>query len=570
MSSSDSDSEGFLVIRRSKGRKRKKRRILSDDEDEREDETSLLVTSQTQQTTADIMANPFLHDAMNASKGSQDKPQTERAEEKSDSDLLSHEDESDERDENESYELEERDEIVISDRDNDSDSSEDEALVLVPHDPVELKRQELLTRPLGKLSGPKRLAVLKTLFTVGSKVNATVDCSVLGDQVFTVIRLSSTSVCLEGKAFVKNPRKGDKKRKKTTTHQLQVVKYRIDWGRLDSFFRKGRWSVQRARGGEEIELAKPVPTPRWTPVDFFTASVFQFLAVSSPSTLRDKARQDIRAASKLSANFSSLSSANLSQLYHLYDRFFFNDCLAQSIKTCSKGPMRGVHFEISGGNMTSTGGLCLDRRKLAPMDILIKISKPVLLRLSFPGRVRANGVECTDRLAALLVLFEHELTHAILMSLCPEPDWELNGGHTHAFCWFVEVLFGHTSYKHELLIQGDVRRHDEKTRNLAEQARALKRQLKVGQIIYVVHDPQHKSQLLWWNKDRSRLPEGSWIGESYLIIKKNPKRVVIHHCTSESALSAVKKLSMDVLLNRRHDGQRFTVPYVYLVSKHAD
>eukprot|EP00808_Paulinella_micropora_P005924 g450.t1 len=483
---------------------------------------------------------------------------------------------------------------AVDEESSDSDSSEDSTPLFAKALQQKIDTQSLDSKFPGrsfcKLTASQRLGALKTLLVEGTKIKANRQCPLLGSELFRVVGITPRSIVLEGKA--KQKQKGKVK----GPSKLVKMSYRIDWRRLDKFCLDGKWSVEAGRGKVDISMDEPLPSLSLAKAhSMYAAAVLR--AIETPGTTwrnvrrgqvrdevlarwahsqpRDILRQTIKGktttSSSLSsskdvgpANFRSLSSADLRHLYSLYDRHFFDSQLQIVLQRSPTGPKRGLKFQIS-KRMTKTGGLCVDRRHKHAQDILIKISGPILLGLPFPGvTVRAQGIECKDRLEALMVVFEHELAHAILQSVCPKHDYAFHGGHTHAFRWFVECLFGHTSCTHELL-KGDVHEHDKKTKKLADAGKQLKRRLRPGTSLYVLHDKGGK-QLFAWAYKASQLPS-AWKGESYVVLKKNPKRVVVAACKNQQEAARFQKLSCNTLLTQRHNQIRFTMPYAWLASK---
>lgn len=124
-----------------------------------------------------------------------------------------------------------------------------------------------------------------------------------------------------------------------------------------------------------------------------------------------------------SAQFESLGADDLEHLFRLYDRHFFDGSLSWLIKRAGSPP---VGFRLS-NRMTSAAGKTTVQRSrrlvgggaLASARYEIAISS-LLLFQTFPANptpgdapraIEVAGVRCSNRLEALLRIFEHELLH---------------------------------------------------------------------------------------------------------------------------------------------------------------
>ena len=159
-----------------------------------------------------------------------------------------------------------------------------------------------------------------------------------------------------------------------------------------------------------------------------------------------------------SPQFESIGVADLAHLFRLYDEHFFNNNLSALIAQAKVPP---VEFQLS-NRMTRAAGRTVQRRTrrrsgaqiIEQVDYCISISA-LLLFQTFRSEVTANspvrsievaGVVCTNRLEALLRIFEHELLHLaeFLMdgrSSCSQAP----------FRRLSRAIFGHAASVHTLI-----------------------------------------------------------------------------------------------------------------------
>jgi diadenosine tetraphosphatase ApaH/serine/threonine PP2A family protein phosphatase len=148
-------------------------------------------------------------------------------------------------------------------------------------------------------------------------------------------------------------------------------------------------------------------------------------------------------------NFESISEQDLADLFALYDRHFFNGELGQQVRAKTGLTLA---FSLS-SRMTRAGGKTIQHRQRMP-DGKIQIgyeiavaSRMLFMTFAQIGRpVVVCGLVCTDRLAALERIFEHELIHLIELltwgkSSCSQPR----------FKGLVRNIFGHTDTRHALV-----------------------------------------------------------------------------------------------------------------------
>lgn len=146
--------------------------------------------------------------------------------------------------------------------------------------------------------------------------------------------------------------------------------------------------------------------------------------------------------------FRRLAVDDLRRLFDLYDARLFDRAIREALDGPRGGPLT---FDVS-RRMTRSGGIT--RRRVmqtagqTSQEFSIGISE-VLLKGTFAGEDRAIsvcGVECTDRVAALMRIFEHELIH-----LCEFLVWGDSSCGRPRFAQLVGGFFGHTEATHQLV-----------------------------------------------------------------------------------------------------------------------
>jgi hypothetical protein len=148
-------------------------------------------------------------------------------------------------------------------------------------------------------------------------------------------------------------------------------------------------------------------------------------------------------------DFERIGVEDIASLVKMYDREFFGGWLDQAIRQRSHLPLS---FRLS-STMTSAGGKTLRYRQRARgggvctrYEIAIA-SRMLFMTFSDVRRsVAVCGLECADRLDALLRVLEHELIH-----LAELLAWDESSCSTYRFRKLARDIFGHTDTKHLLV-----------------------------------------------------------------------------------------------------------------------
>ncbi len=149
------------------------------------------------------------------------------------------------------------------------------------------------------------------------------------------------------------------------------------------------------------------------------------------------------------ANFQTISTSDLFELYVHYDELFFDG----EINKFFERQDHQLKFRLS-SRMTSTGGTTTYMRTRSPVkknqinrNFEIAISTTLLFNTPFDSAViKVGGVKTFHRLDALQRIFEHELVHLIEMLL-----WDDSSCARQRFKSIVRRYFGHLESNHQLL-----------------------------------------------------------------------------------------------------------------------
>ncbi len=149
-----------------------------------------------------------------------------------------------------------------------------------------------------------------------------------------------------------------------------------------------------------------------------------------------------------SGDFRRIAPEDLSRLFRLYDDTFF----AGHLKRALEGPGGGPLFLRLSQRMTRAGGRTTVYRRRGREGELREFEIAVSTTLLFQTfhdvhrTVTVVGLECHDRLDALLRIFEHELIH-----LCEFLAWGASSCERPRFHDLAARLFGHRGFTHELV-----------------------------------------------------------------------------------------------------------------------
>ncbi|MFP6763691.1 MAG: hypothetical protein VB858_08735 [Planctomycetaceae bacterium] len=154
-------------------------------------------------------------------------------------------------------------------------------------------------------------------------------------------------------------------------------------------------------------------------------------------------------------NFTSIHSNDLEHLFNLYDEFFFNSELGPATRR-NNTPLT---FRIS-KRMTRVGGTTTRYRhhqKRGPRwSYEIAISSTLLFSTfhDVNRTIEVTGIECRNRVEALLRIFEHELIHLTEMVAWGDSSCSQSRFQTLAF-----RHFAHTEATHQLITPSERAAH---------------------------------------------------------------------------------------------------------------
>lgn len=162
-------------------------------------------------------------------------------------------------------------------------------------------------------------------------------------------------------------------------------------------------------------------------------------------------------------NFEKLINISIfKKMFELYDLYFFDSKLINLSKE------NGCRINICYNNRcTTTGGFCKKRSNCITIELSSKV-----IRKSFEREFqkKAGDVNCYDPLECMMLIFEHELVHALMFCFCFDIDrvpvsqnykipgnWtgRTKAGHNKTFMSILNNVFNQTHYYHGLNYVGN-------------------------------------------------------------------------------------------------------------------
>ncbi len=131
----------------------------------------------------------------------------------------------------------------------------------------------------------------------------------------------------------------------------------------------------------------------------------------------------------------SIMFITLQNMLKLYDEIFLNGALGAHY--------RSIKVTVSSRLLSSAGKFIHPRTPQLHPDAEIRMSSDFLFRLK-NGPFELNGLTVATPQEAFLVVFEHELCHAI------EVAYFGTTGHSSRFMYFAHGIFGHNKHTHDL------------------------------------------------------------------------------------------------------------------------
>ena len=188
----------------------------------------------------------------------------------------------------------------------------------------------------------------------------------------------------------------------------------------------------------------------------------------APDVVSEKTAEIARSATTgshflRSANFTVISPGDLSRMFDLYDRAFFDGFLRRAVAERAGGRLR---FRLA-PRMTRAGGKTFRTRRRvgrgpnAAYETSYEIAISTrLLFLSFDDATRpvtVCGLPGTDRLCALQRIMEHEMLHLLEMLV-----WDASSCAAARFKSLARNVFGHGASTHDLVTPAEraVRKFD--------------------------------------------------------------------------------------------------------------
>ena len=148
-------------------------------------------------------------------------------------------------------------------------------------------------------------------------------------------------------------------------------------------------------------------------------------------------------------NFASLAKPDLTYIFQLYDRFFFDGTLTQKLSSIGSPALT---FRLSPTMSKAAGKTTVCRRKLPDGSYRLSYEIGIAWRILFMNfktgqrPVTVCGLVCMDRLQTLQRIMEHEIIHLYELlesgrSSCASPAFKSLAG----------KIFGHLQTSHTLL-----------------------------------------------------------------------------------------------------------------------
>ena len=167
---------------------------------------------------------------------------------------------------------------------------------------------------------------------------------------------------------------------------------------------------------------------------------FSFSTQNPPSVIRAKRQIILNELVKADAGFAatpvkSIYRATLQRMLVLYDEQFLNGLLRQYYVQ--------LEVTLSARLLKSAGKFIHYTTGQKVRKAEIRMSSDFLFRLG-EGPYELNGLTVTTPQEAFLIVFEHELCHAVENAIYG------NTGHSDRFMYFAHGIFGHTKTTHNL------------------------------------------------------------------------------------------------------------------------
>lgn len=153
-------------------------------------------------------------------------------------------------------------------------------------------------------------------------------------------------------------------------------------------------------------------------------------------------------------NFERLTDDDVRAVFDLYDAVFFD----HQIKKMANEKNASIDFEVTKSEKATTAGRC--RRK--GCEYILSFPNGLYQQLFSSSSTRGRALDlagwtCSDRLECLMIIFEHEVVHLLMMLWGYDGKVKSGAGkkiyssHGALYQCMVKYYFGHTEYTHSLL-----------------------------------------------------------------------------------------------------------------------
>lgn len=289
-----------------------------------------------------------------------------------------------------------------------------------------------------------------------------------------------------------------------------------------------------------------------------------------------------------------VTNKHVKETFIILDKIYFNYKISKFIKNTNSSLLFKATSQLS-----KTAGFCKYKYFLDGFGNFdygiyeILISKKIIDNIFSDKKTKAlkiNGLHCYNRLECYINLYQHEITHLLIAIFCTK-DGEGMGGHTRMFKELVYNLFGHTEYKHLLLVGDSLKMEEEEKTN--------KINLELGDMIETKEfkNTSYVGEVVKLNKNRVKIfitegnHKGKYVTVCYNFISKINKKikrklVSANKLTPEEIKKKLKindivevnlkgKISKGVVLNlgsnrasvKFEDGKKWYIPYHMIILK---
>lgn len=169
---------------------------------------------------------------------------------------------------------------------------------------------------------------------------------------------------------------------------------------------------------------------------------------------RANIREELLKKEFFTPNFKKLTEANVRAVFQAYDRVFFDGQIQDMLRDTKST----LDFKVSNGEKATTAGSCSRRGCTYTLTFPNGLYQQLFATSTAVGRpLDLAGWKCADRLECLMIIFEHEVTHLIMMlwgydgRVVQGPGKHIYSSHGKLYKCMVNHYFKHSEFSHGLL-----------------------------------------------------------------------------------------------------------------------